>query len=61
MVSSLFGEKKLEFDPALGDRLGKVILKEVTQGKFEALFREVARLRQGGGVTNQRGQSGRRP
>jgi hypothetical protein len=45
MFQSIFGRGKAVFDPALGDRLGKVILKEAQQGKLTTLLRHVEPLR----------------
>jgi hypothetical protein len=47
MFKNLFGEKKLELDPTLGDRLAKSILGEARQGKVNTFFKEVEKLRFG--------------
>jgi hypothetical protein len=47
MFKNLFGEKKLELDPTLGDRLARSILGEAKQGKVNTFLKEVERLRFG--------------
>jgi hypothetical protein len=47
MLKSLFGEKKLVFDPTLGDSLAGTILKEAERGQVSTLLKKDQSLRSG--------------